>query len=428
MKVLQKSSALILTVILIVSVVAPGASAFGLKKNALPEEYKNEYPFIFVHGFNGWGGSEGLNTLVPYWGATCGNLMDYLTSEGYECYSASVGPLSSAWDRACELYAQLTGTRVDYGEAHSKEHNHKRYGRTYESPLFDGWGEKDSEGNIKKVHLIGHSFGGTTVRMLTFLLTYGCKDEISASGKDVSPLFKGGNENLVHSVTTICTPHNSSSIYYFTKELMIFEPLLLLSAVYAGTLGRSPLNGLLVDFHLEQFGLTNTPGSYDSELFIKALKRYVESDDCCQYDLTPEGTQIMNDMLELSPNVYYYSYAFSSTHEDSVFGITLPNINSNPLLAPLACYMGHHKDFNDSFTGQLYDESWHSSDSLCNTISETYPFDEAHRDYDGNDVKGIWNVMPIQTGDHGQAIGLLEDRNKHREFYVSLSQMLVNIE
>ena len=230
--------------VLVLSISSVNASAFGFKKTVLPEEYKNEYPFIFIHGLNGWGSGEGLNNIIPYWGATCGNLMDYLTEEGYECYAASVGPLSSAWDRACELYAQLTGTQVDYGESHSKQHNHKRYGRTYDTPLFEGWGSKGDNGKIKKIHLIGHSFGGTTARMLTYLLTYGSKDEISASGKKVSPLFKGGNENLIHSVTTICTPHNSSSIYYFTRNFMLFYPLFLLSAVYAGAMGRTPLNGV----------------------------------------------------------------------------------------------------------------------------------------------------------------------------------------
>ena len=81
-------------------------------------EPKNSEPFIFVHGLNGWGGAEDINGIMPYWGATTGNLMQYLEHEGYECYSASVGPMSSAWDRACELYAQLMGTTVDYGIAH----------------------------------------------------------------------------------------------------------------------------------------------------------------------------------------------------------------------------------------------------------------------------------------------------------------------
>ncbi len=52
---------------------------------------------------------------MPYWGMTTGSLPDYLATKGYETYAASVGPLSSAWDRACELYAQLVGARTDYG-------------------------------------------------------------------------------------------------------------------------------------------------------------------------------------------------------------------------------------------------------------------------------------------------------------------------
>ena len=43
-----------------------------------------------------------------------------------------------AWDRACELYARLTGTTVDYGIAHSAEKGHDRFGITYNEPLFEG--------------------------------------------------------------------------------------------------------------------------------------------------------------------------------------------------------------------------------------------------------------------------------------------------
>ena len=58
---------------------------------------------------------EGLD-----WGMTGGDTIIYLNNQGYESYSASVDPAGSAWDRACELYAELYGTRVDYGEAHSR--------------------------------------------------------------------------------------------------------------------------------------------------------------------------------------------------------------------------------------------------------------------------------------------------------------------
>ena len=393
--------------------------------NAADETYLNRYPMIFVHGLNGWGGGEGINDIVPYWGATTGNLITYLRDNNYECYSASVGPVSSAWDRACELYAQLTGTTVDYGEAHSKAHNHLRYGRTYDEPLFEGWGDSDVDGNIKKIHLIGHSFGGTTIRMMTYLMTYGCEEEIAESGNDVSPLFTGGKENWIESVSTICTPHNSSTSYYFTRDFYLYDPVQFLSAVYAGVMGRSLFNGFTVDFHLEQFGLTNIPGENNADELISALKRYLDnSDDTCQYDLTPEGAEKINNMLEISPNIYYFSYAFDATRKSELTGMVWPEAKYNPVIAPVGCYIAHHKDFIDETTGQVYDENWKANDLLCNTISETYPFDEPFRTYDGNAEKGVWNVMPEQRGDHGTAIGLLGNKEEVHKFYIELCEIL----
>ena len=90
-----------------------------------------KYRVIFVHGMFGWGENEGINKFIPYWGATTGSIIEYLLRNSVECYSASVGPMSSAWDQACELYAQLMGTTVDYGEYHSRKFAHKRFGRTY---------------------------------------------------------------------------------------------------------------------------------------------------------------------------------------------------------------------------------------------------------------------------------------------------------
>ncbi|MBO5937438.1 MAG: hypothetical protein J6Q79_07515, partial [Clostridia bacterium] len=65
-----------------------------MKTNSMPE-----YPLIFVHGMYGWGENEGINKYIHYWGATSGSIAEYLRNKGCECYEASVGPASSAWDR-----------------------------------------------------------------------------------------------------------------------------------------------------------------------------------------------------------------------------------------------------------------------------------------------------------------------------------------
>ena len=391
---------------------------------------KNEEPFIFVHGLNGWGGAEGINGIVPYWGATTGDLMSYLQSEGYECYSASVGPMSSAWDRACELYAQLIGSTVDYGVAHSKEHNHDRYGRTYYQALVPDWGELDENGRIQQIHLIGHSFGGTTIRMLIKLLSEGSSEEIAATeSDDISGLFTGGKGDWVKSVTTVCTPHNSSSIYYPLKALGLYEIVQNVSFLYAGVMGRSFFNGRLVDFHLEQFGLTDVFNGEKADGLIESMVRVQQNlDDTCVYDLTPEGTAKINAECSINENVYYFSYPFSTTVNIGLAGIELPDIKTNPVIYLTAFVMGLMPEFTDPHTGVVYDEKWHANDALVNTESAKYPIGEPYKDYDENNVeKGVWNVMPVQTGDHGAAIGLFSDEEEIKSFYLKLCEMLCEL-
>ena len=58
----------------------------------------------------GWGAYE-TNAPMPYWGGMNfeglkmsmddTNIVDILQGKGVEVYEASVGPFSSAWDRAC---------------------------------------------------------------------------------------------------------------------------------------------------------------------------------------------------------------------------------------------------------------------------------------------------------------------------------------
>ena len=81
---------------------------------------RTPYPTVFVHGLLGWGARDALYRAVPYWGLAAGDVLGYLNACGYDCRAASVGIISSAWDRACELYAELTGGTADYGIAHAQ--------------------------------------------------------------------------------------------------------------------------------------------------------------------------------------------------------------------------------------------------------------------------------------------------------------------
>lgn len=55
--------------------------------------------------------------------------------------------------------------------------------------------------------------GGQTIRLMEEFLRNGNKEEIAyhkAHGGEISPLFTGGHNNMVASITTLATPHNGS--------------------------------------------------------------------------------------------------------------------------------------------------------------------------------------------------------------------------
>ena len=139
---------------------------------------ENDYPIILVHGFLGWGTDEmsGYN----YWGGK-NDLAAHLDSLGYTVYVATVGPVSSNWDRAVELYYCIKGGQVDYGKSHADRYGivQKPVGKTYPG-LYPEWDAGHP------VHLIGHSMGGLAAR--TYAQHY--------SSSTIAKLITVGTPNL----------------------------------------------------------------------------------------------------------------------------------------------------------------------------------------------------------------------------------------
>ena len=104
MKLWKRAWAVLVSAVLLCSVLVLPAAAAGTQR-------MTKYKTVFVHGMLGWGSYGYLSNMVDYWGSGTGSILDDLTRQGYDVYGASVGPISSSWDRACELYAQITGTR-----------------------------------------------------------------------------------------------------------------------------------------------------------------------------------------------------------------------------------------------------------------------------------------------------------------------------
>lgn len=410
MKTMKRICALVLCVIITLS--------SAVISNAADTQYENKYPFIFVHGMFGWGRDEGINRIIPYWGSTTGSLMKYLESKNIEAYDVSVGPLSSAWDNACEIYAQITGTTVDYGKAHSEAHGHDRFGRKYTEPLVADWSEN------KKVHLIGHSHGGQAIRLLAHLLTYGDKEEISAAGDSVSGLFTGGKEHLVESVTTICSPNNGTTSYNFCETFYLKPIMEFIATYYAGIIGRSFLNGTLVDFHLEHFGLTNVPGeTIPKEDLQVAIEKFGNTKDAVIYDLSLDGAKNLNEKIEISKNINYFCYTYDSSAKHS----KLPIYSDFFFLAFTGTLLILYGAPEDTF-GIIFSDKWLSNDGLVNTESAKNPLDEPSREFDGKVEKGVWNIMPTRIGDHGTPIGLFSKKSEVHALYDEMLTMLMSLE
>ena len=361
---MKKIIAIILSAALIIAVAAMPANAAEIKKGNA-----TDYPYIFVHGMGGWGPDNSFYDISPYWGGGLSvgsgtDLIKILNDQGIEAYATSVGPLSSAWDRACELYAQLTGTVVDYGEAHSKAHNHDRYGFDYtgRATMGEPWDMKE------KINLVGHSFGGATVRLFTSLLAYGDADEIAATGDNTSPLFTGGHD-CVHSCITLSAPHNGSQVANILVDPQI--TMLLISAVL-NVVGAVFGNEFLVfSLQLGHHGLTPEEDEFRAWLNPISIWNFYASNDNCGYDMTLRGAAELNKKIKLAPNTYYYSYTTVNTEEGKLLGYQLPGEGLSPIFYISSAMLAVTKGF--TIDGIKIEGNWAVNDGIVPLASAMYP-------------------------------------------------------
>ena len=322
-------------------------------------EWKTDYAYVYCHGLSGWGSYDFQYHFLPYWGMFGGDMIKNLNHLGYSCYSASVDPLGSAWDRACELYAQLAGTRVDYGKEHSERCGHERFGKDYsEKRLIPEWSAED------KINLLGHSFGGVTVRLLAELMANGSAEERAVTApNEISELFTGGKADWVYSITTLAAPSNGTTAYGFG----------------------------------------------DPELEVK-------NKDSAAYDMYIDNAMKINEKISTQPCTYYFAIPCSSTvrNEDGTFSADTALTES--IMVGSANSMGRRTGTTPG--GYVVDETWLENDGLVNTISAKAPSGAPSTALDTNNIQpGIWNVAETYKGDHMAFNGDLFRPNNIRPFF-----------
>ena len=347
-----------------------------------------DYTYVFVHGLSGWGEYDFYYRAFPYWGVLGGDLMSYLRARGIDAHGASVSPTASAWDRACELYAQLTGTKTDYGKEHSERCGHARYGTDYTGrALIDSWSAED------KINILGHSFGGATILTLVRLMDSGSEAERAATPEnELSPLFTGGKGDWFHSVTALSAPINGTSAYEVEDE----------------------------ENKLSDVGVTTT--FFNTATLPPQDGR--SDEDTAAWDMHIDNAIPMAETFTVVDGVYYFSIPCCLTDIDPETGNSVPDTaHMETMFQVSSREMGAFTGYTAG--GYYLDESWQPNDGLVNTVSARAPFGQPQKDFDKNDIEpGVWNVMPTYRGDHMSLQGDLLKTNDVRQLYADLIRLI----
>ena len=370
---------------------------------------------MLVHGLAGWGPAE-LNIPIVgafrYWGqwfiddmvnsGARNNVYKRLAdATGLPIFVATVGPFSSNHERACELYAQIRGLRTDYGATRALLTNSQRYAPVGTSMDFSNkgawlanWG---LSGNSDQVHLIGHSMGAPTSRMLEYLMRFGKPDE--AGTPSMSELFRtdmfATRKGAIRTITTIAGVNSGSTLHSKLASVplgsgnlvdLVKNLLINIAGIdSAFTFDGSGL-GSLYDFDLDRLGLAKSAGesfnSFQSRVFsnpaLAPTYHYL-----AHYDLAPGFMYDFNTMPGTNTaytDTFYLAIATGRTTECNCNWLgyncqdQCPSTWMEGIMKPTGSIMGRMDGVVDAYRPSLsFSNAWEENDGLVSRISTRGP-------------------------------------------------------
>jgi triacylglycerol lipase len=339
---------------------------------------------IFVHGFLGFCRDEALG--YKYWGGLddLQRQLDGLYGD-MEVRTVCVGPVSSNYDRAVELFWKIKGGCIDYGANHAATHRHERYFKnasqarnvndSRQCPRANAPEEKNRAVHpqwdaSRPVHIIAHSQGGQTARILAQLLASNGR-----SPEGDTNLFAPHTTSAawIKSVTTIATPNDGTTLANVVVDFVPFAQTLL-----AGVAGIVGTNDMLYNFKLDHWDIPRRRSAESFSVYVDRVlnnSRRLFTDrsirDISAFDLSPDGAMRTNDWVADVPGVYYFSWSTRATYTSWVTGWRYPRWDANPLIS-LFCGPGFMGNYSRS-TPPAINSSWWDSDCVVPTRAQRAP-------------------------------------------------------
>ncbi|OJJ94837.1 hypothetical protein ASPACDRAFT_64772 [Aspergillus aculeatus ATCC 16872] len=298
---------------------------------------KNTYPIVLVPGFTGFG--EPLFGSINYWGGFEDLASELQIHTRIPIILPRIGPISSNWERACEFYCQLhaiqragprtgfdtrggfpaTNIQVDYGKYINLPPG---ISRSTKQAVVLGEIDPDWQWNDSNpVHMICHSQGGNTVRLLIELLSG------RHARRHPSYFASGNQQELIKSVVTLGTPYLGTTI-----TSVVFDQILRdvrVDEVISRLVVSASLNPTrFVDLQLGQWGFTPNPGESFLAMHNRlqpAIFTWWNSNHNGIRDNGIDGITRLNQDFDprVSEKTYYFTMSFDATRP-------FPKLNLSP--------------------------------------------------------------------------------------------------
>ncbi|TFK77321.1 alpha/beta-hydrolase [Pluteus cervinus] len=413
--------------------------------------HNDPIPLVIVEGFLGGAGA-------CLWGNFEAHLNKERKALGLKvrkCIFASVGPVSSLHDRACELYYALVGGTVDYGAEHSRTHGHSRYGATNLVGLYPEWS------CTCPLHFFGHSIGGPTIIKLQDLLKQGY------FGPSTRP-------EMVFSVNSVSAPFRGTQLVYTLGERVDAAPAVRPMSV-GSMIGKavhvisylSPLLPQSLNLRAEARSLSYHESSLTSLFKQLWSSDWVESKDATPFDVTFEGMEEReaNGEGRPCPTTFYRSTTTSITtrtakdqitHSSSLLNLFAPlYIFSRAIgtfdfssLSPIPAFVqecpasdSRKRDTEQglpqglvSQSEPLLGEEHFSNDGVVPVFSQWHPLPCrsttcCHVQLPSRNIQpGTWHVYQLDNVSHVSLVPFWFSSSQQRIFWMELGQWLHRVE